>query len=332
MENKLANLHLEWVVVSKRRLRAVALLVLALIVLGAGLYLSLYGNALKSPRKAALNDGARFMTLEGEVRVVRPATRENTKADGNTRLYPGDVVQTRATGRASLTLADGSTLSIHPNSVITIAENSGTRDSGFAHVRVAVEGGRIKVNTDKQTSQTSNIVETPITRNKLSGQTAASFDVHEDNSEEIRVTAGSVEAHTRGGDATIRAGEYVALGRSGDIQRHERLLDTLVPYAPPNLERVQAGADGTATVTLRWSHPMAAPAASYHIEIASSPFFVKSGIVFERNLLSAPKLVVTELPLGNYFWRVRATTATGQASEWCEPQKFIIIQHAAVSN
>lgn len=329
MDHKLDHLHLEWVVVSKRRIGIViALCVLTLLLLAGGLYLSLYGNPFQTTRDdAAAIEATRFKALEGEVRVVRSQTREMMKADGSTRLYPGDVVQTQATGRASLTLADGSTLSIHPNSVITIAENTGTKDGGFAHVRVAVEGGRVKMNTERQTPQTRNIVETPVASSQLSGQTAVAFDVHEDKTEEIRVSAGSVEANMRGVKTTIRAGEYIALSRSGDIERRERLLDTLVPYAPTNLERIQMRADGTASVNLRWSYPMAASAASYRIEIALSPFFVKPGIVFERDHLTAPRLVVTELSDGNYFWRVRAITATGQASEWCEPQKFTIIPH-----
>ena len=32
----------------------------------------------------------------------------------------------------------------------------------------------------------------------------------------------------------------------------------------------------------------------------------------------------SDLRAGVYFWRVRATAATGQASDWSDPQKFII--------
>ncbi|HEV2761951.1 MAG TPA: FecR domain-containing protein [Pyrinomonadaceae bacterium] len=323
MRNESARVNLEWVVVSKRRVYAAALLLLA--ALGAGAYLWLNG----SPSSPALADsppveGARFQILEGEVRVVRSGTREVVKADAGTRLFPGDVVQTQATGHASLKLADGSTLSIQPNSVIAIAENAGSGAGTAAHVRVAVEGGQVKVNTEAQPPGVSNVVETPLAKNSLSARTAATFDVHEDRSEEVRVGSGAVERSTGEGRTAIGAGEYVAFGGSGEVRRRERLLDAPVAYAPAHLERIPAQADGEAAVTLRWTRPMASVPAFYQVELASSPFFVKQGIVFERGRLSAPELIITGLRQGNYFWRVRAVSNAGQDSEWCTPQKFTV--------
>ena len=325
MRNESARVSLEWVVVSKRRVYTAALLLLALTALGAGSYLWLNGG----PSGAALAgsppaESARFQTLEGEVRVVRNVTREIVRADADTRLHPGDVVQTQATGRASLKLADGSTLSIQPNSVLAIAENTGTGGGRAAHVRVAVEGGQVRMNTEAQSPGVSNVVETPLAKNTLSARTAATFDVHEDRSEEVRVGSGTVERSTGAGRTAIGAGEYVAFGGSGEVRRRERLLDAPVAYAPAHLEKIPAQADGEAAVTLRWTRPMASVPAFYQVELASSPFFVKQGIVFERGHLSAPELIITGLRQGSYFWRVRAASNTGQDSEWCTPQKFTV--------
>ena len=325
MRNESAHVSLEWVVVSKRRVYTAALLLLALTALGAGSYLWLNGG----PSQAALAgsppaDGVRFQIIEGEVRVVRDVTREVVRADADTRLHPGDVVQTQATGRASLKLADGSTLSVQPNSVLAIAENTGTGGGRAAHVRVAVEGGQVKMSTEAQSPGVSNVVETPLAKNSLSARTAATFDVHEDRSEEVRVGSGSVERSTGAGRTAIGAGEYVAFGGSGDIKRRERLLDAPVAYAPAHLEKIPAQANGAAAARLRWTRPMASASAFYRVELASSPFFVRGGIVFERGRLLAPELTITGLRQGNYFWRVRAVSDTGQASEWCAPQKFMV--------
>lgn len=325
MRNESARVGLEWVVVSKRRVYAAALLLSALALLGAGWYFRLHAT----PSGAALAgsppaEGARFKTLEGEVRVVRNVTREFVKADADTRLFPGDVVQTQTTGRASLKLADGSTLSIQPNSVLTIAENVGTGGGRAAHVRVAVEGGQVRMNTEAQSPGVSNIVETPQAQNSLSARTAATFDVHEDRSEEVRVGSGTVERSAGAGRTAIGAGEYVAFGGSGEVKRRERLLDAPVAYAPAHLEKIPAQDGGEAAVRLRWTRPMASAPAFYQVELASSPFFVKQGIVFERGRLSAPALIITGLRQGNYFWRVRAVSNTGQDSEWCTPQKFTV--------
>lgn len=43
---------------------------------------------------------ARFIAFEGDVRVIRAATRETITPGSDTELYPGDTVQTLASGRA----------------------------------------------------------------------------------------------------------------------------------------------------------------------------------------------------------------------------------------
>ncbi len=90
--------------------------------------------------------------------------------------------------------------------------------------------------------------------------------------------------------------------------------------------RLLAAAGGVTDVNLEWTRSLTTVAATtYRVEIATSPFFVKPGIIFERAELVAPKLIVTELRPAPYFWRVRAEAASGQVSEWCEPQKFSVV-------
>jgi hypothetical protein len=324
MSNKPLGPRLEWVTIPKRHLYTVVGLLGALALFGAGTYLWWHG----AHRTPAHDDsqavaGPLYATFEGTVRVVRAGTRETIFATEDTRLQPGDTVQTEANGRASIKLADGSTLLVRPNSVVTVSENAGASVGSAARVRVAVAGGQVSVNTEAQTPATSNVVETPLAGNRLSAQTAVSFDVHEDKSEEVRVSSGVVARDTRGTRTTIQAGEYVAFDQAGEVNRREQLLDAPVPYAPADGAKIRLPAEGTAVVTLQWTQPQAATA-SYHVEIASSPFFVKAGIVFERDQLVAPKLIVTALGPGTYYWRVRAVAPKGQTSEWCAPQKFTI--------
>lgn len=324
MENRSALSNLEWVVVSKRQIYAViALLTLAL---GAGLYLWRYGNPFGSTQdNSPVTEGARFDIFEGEVRVIRALTRETIIADARTRLYPGDVVQTLEAGHASILLVDGSVLTIRPNSVLTIAENRSASPGRDGHVRVNVERGEVEVSTERQVPETSNIVETMLSENRLSRKTVASFDVHDDHSEEIRVSVGAIESSMSGGKTTIHGGEYVALSRTGDVRRREQLLDAPIPYAPSNLERLELRPGSHASIALQWTHPMAATEVFYRVEIATSPFFVKAGIIFERDHLITPKLTITDLRPGNYFWRVQAVSQTGQSSGWSEPQKFTAV-------
>jgi hypothetical protein len=51
---------------------------------------------------------------------------------------------------------------------------------------------------------------------------------------------------------------------------------------------------------------------------------VADGKVIERDQLASTEFTVSDLRPGVYFWRVRATASTGQASDWSDPKKFII--------
>ena len=95
---------------------------------GAGLYVWKYGNPLKNIAEVKNPAGARFVSFEGDVRVIRAATREMIPANSETELYPGDTVQTQANGRARIGLADGSTLLIKPNSTIIECDAHGVDD------------------------------------------------------------------------------------------------------------------------------------------------------------------------------------------------------------
>src|SRR5205085_2651677 len=83
------------------------------------------------------------------------------------------------------------------------------------------------------------------TRNNVAGQTNASFVVDGDNTEDIRVSSGSVDTTTRGGEhTTLQSGEYVAFNQQGSVKSREHLLDMPAPTQPRDLERIPVGANG----------------------------------------------------------------------------------------
>jgi hypothetical protein len=324
MVTRVSRFDGDWWVVQKR-LIYIAVIVAALAVTagGAGLYVWAYGNPFKGAAvDAGSPTGARFVSLEGGVRVVRANTRETLQARADTRLFPGDLVQTQEDGRARVTLADGSTLFVKPNSVVTIAENTSAEGGRATKVRVAVESGQINVRTEQQNEGAQNIVGTHLTESRVGAETDASFHVREDKTEAIRVGTGAVETSTSGGDTTtLRSGEYAAVNQQGTISQKEKLLAAPVPVAPKNLERVP----GATAVALKWQRPQTGAPAHYRVEVATSPFFVPAGKLIERDQLQATELTVDDLRQGNYFWRVLAVAQSGQASDWSEPQKFVVV-------
>jgi len=328
MDTKVSSNDFEWWVVSKRLIyTGVVVTLFSLAAGGAILYVWLYGNPFKGvAADAGAAAGARFVSLEGGVRVVRADTREVLQARADTRLLPGDVVQTQEDGRARITLADGSNLLVKPNSVVTIAENRPADEGNLPKVRVAVESGQVNVRTEEQPAGATNVIGTRLTESRLTSQTDASFHVRDDKSEAIRVSTGALETSTRGGDVTtLSGGEYVAVNPQGGIAERERLLAPPAPANPRNLERIAARKGGATAVALRWQRPATGAPAHYRVEVATSPFFVPSGKLIERDRLQASELAVDDLREGNYFWRVLAVSASGQASDWSEPQKFSVV-------
>jgi hypothetical protein len=227
-------------------------------------------------------------------------------------------------------MADGSSLMLRPNSTVIIRDNTKSEgdDGQRTNVRVAVEGGQVNVRTEAQPEGTNNVVETRQTQNRLAAQTDASFGVNGSNgSEEIRVGTGSLETTTRAGETTVvRDGEFIPITSQGSIGRREKLLDVPMPTTPRDLAKVYTGSSGSTAVNLRWQRPPVGAPTYYRVEVATSPFFVSGARVIERDQLVAMEFNVADLRTGVYFWRVRATAASGQTSEWSEPQKFIVAQ------
>jgi hypothetical protein len=327
MATRVSHFEIDWWIIQKRAVYIGALiLVLCVMAGGTALYVWKYGNPLKNvAMHSAPLAGARFMSFEGDVRVIRNTTRQVVLANNDVQLYPGDTVQTQADGRARISMADGSTVVVRPNSTIIIRDNASAEDGKRSNVHVVVDSGQMMVRTQQQSEDNKNVIETPKTQNQISGQTAASFGVNPEGSEEIRVNSGAVESANRIGERmTLQGGEYVSVNQSGTISKPQRLLDVPQPLQPRDLEKILAGASGSASVALRWQKPQSGVPAYYRVEVATSPFFVPEGKVIERDQLVVTQFNASDLRPGAYFWRIRASASSGQTSDWSEPLKFIV--------
>jgi len=332
MATRVSHFEIDWWIIQKRAVHiAVLILVLCVIAAGAGVYVWKYGNPLKN---VALHSdplaGARFMSFEGDVRVIRSSTRQVVVANNDVQLYPGDTVQTQADGRARISMADGSTVVVRPNSTIIIRDNASAEDGKRSNVHVVVDSGQMSVRTQPQSEDNKNVIETPKTQNQISGQTAASFGVNTEGTEEIRVNSGTVESANRAGERlSLQGGEYVSVNQSGTISKPQKLLDVPQPVQPHDLEKIFAGSNGSASVALRWQRPQSGLPSYYRVEVATSPFFVSAGRVIERDQLVVTQFNASDLRPGAYFWRIRATASSGQTSDWSEPLKFMVTTHGA---
>jgi hypothetical protein len=326
VRNKTTRFAFDWWIVEKRFVYLViAIFACCGLAAGAAVYVWKYGNPFRNVAVVNHPAGARFVSFEGDVRVIRAATREMIPATADTELYPGDTVQTQASGRARIGLADGSTLLVKPNSTIIVRDNARADDGKKTNVHVVVDSGQLSVRTEQQQAGTTNVVETPKTKNTMGEQTSASFGVNPEGTEEIRVSTGVIETSNQAGDkASIKGGEYVSVNNSGRISAAQKLLEVPQPARPHDLEEVYINSGGAANVALKWQRPQSGTPAYYRVEVATSPFFVADGKVIERDQLVATEFGASDLRPGVYFWRVRATAGSGQISDWSDPLKFIV--------
>jgi hypothetical protein len=323
MEKKYRGIYVDWWQIKRSTVLSGAAIILFLALFGAGGWW-LYRSDLFSaqPETAdAPKDAARVVSFEGDVRIVRAATRETILVTKPTFVSAGDTIQTQADGRAQVEMIDGSTLSIRPNSAVVIRNSASI--FGGTNVRVSLDGGQINVKTQDQTDQTNNVVEVLESENRVFAQTDASFNINEQNGGEIRISRGGVETNVGGERTVIKENEFAAVN-NGKIAPKERLLDAPKPVAPANSEQISAASD----VSFRWQKPEANSAVGFYLQVSKSPFFVADGIIIERDNLTSQIFTLANLAPGIYYWRLRASSASGQTSDWSEIWKFTITKAA----
>lgn len=324
MERKQRKFYVDWWQIKRSTVYGGAAMIFLFALLGGGGWW-LWRNDffLAAPETTeAPKDSAKIISFEGDVRIIRAATRETILVTRVTFVAAGDTIQTQADGRAQLQMIDGSMLSIRPNSTIVIRDSASI--FGGTNVRVTLDTGQLNVKTQNQTEASENVVEVLESENRVFPQTDASFNINEQNGGEIRISRGGVESNVGGEKVVIKENEFAAVN-NGKIQPKESLLDAPKLVAPQNSEQITAASD----VSFRWQKPEANSAINFHLQVARSPFFVADAIVIERDALTNQIFTLANLAPGTYYWRLRATAASGQTSDWGEPWKFTIVKQTS---
>jgi nitroreductase len=325
MEPKYRKFYVDWWNIRKSTVYGtLAALVFLAMLVGGGWWL-LKSNWLfdDTGNLEVPKDAARLISFEGDVRIIRASTRQSDKVTQKTFVLAGDTVQTGGDGRAQIQMIDGSVISVRPNSTVVIRDS--TSIFGGTNVRVSLGDGQINVRTENQTEASQNIVEVKESENRLFSQTEASFNINQKSGGgEIRISRGGVESTVGGEKNVIKENEFASIS-NGRLSARENLLKPPQLVAPAALEQILASARGAADVSFRWQKIEAASGA-YSLQVAASPFFVADAIVKESDGLNTPNLMLANLAPGTYYWRVRASAASGQTSEWSEPWRFTVIK------
>lgn len=330
MADKSRNYYVDWWNIKRSTIYGALALILFLAATAGGIWWAIKNgdNIAKTENTDLPKDAARLLSFEGEVRIMRAATRETILVTKETYLAAGDTVQTQADGKAQIKMIDGSVLSVRPNSTVVIRDSSSI--FGGTNVRVALDDGQINVRTQDQTAETQNVVEMQESENRLYSQTDASFNISDQNNGgEIRISRGSVDSTVGGEKTTINENEFAKVS-GGKLTAKEKLLAPPTLVSPAQNAQIVASGNGSADASFRWEK-MDSGASSFQLQIAKSPFFVPDAMLLMRESLNSPTFSLANLTPGTYYWRVRVNSASGQSTDWSEPWRFSIIKSGASS-
>jgi hypothetical protein len=325
MEQKYRKFYVEWWRIRKSTIwGGISILVLIALISGGVWYASRNNWFLPDQLSDVPKNAARIIAFEGDVRIIRAATRETIVVTKETFVAAGDTVQTQSDGKATVQMIDGSVYSVKPNSTVVIRDNSSI--FGGNNVRVSLDDGQLNVRTQDQAEGSENVVEMSESETRLKSQTEASFNADADNKNgEIRISRGSVETTVGGEKQTIAENEFASVS-SGKLTSKEKLLAAPKLVTPENSGQIVDVNGNGASVGFLWQPDAAAGVISYHFQAGRLAGFSQDSLIVDRGSLSMKDFRINGMVPGTYYWRVRASNRTGQTSQWSDPWRFNVIR------
>ena len=328
MESKYRKFYVDWWLIRRSTIYRLIVFVVVLAGTAGGVWWAMQSDwFVVNDVSNAPRDAAKIISFEGDVRIIRAATRETIVIKKESYVAAGDTIQTQADGRATVQMIDGSIYTVRPNSTVVIRDNSSI--FGGKNVRVALDDGQLNVRTDDQPENAENIVEMMDSETRLLSETDASFNADaEANGGEIRISRGTVETTVGGETATIGADKCASVN-NGRIGSTGQLLPPPTLALPANSAQIIDTSGSGVGITFNWQDNGGGPIASYYIQVTKSPSFSADAILADRSNLSAREFRLAGLTPGNYYWRLKATSKSGQTSDWSEPGRFSVIRQQA---
>ncbi len=325
MEPQYKKIYVEWWKIRRSTIYVlVGILVISLII-GIFSWLAMRNNwfsqenVMPQPKNAAS-----ILSFEGDVRIIRAATRETVVVTRETFIAAGDTIQTQSDGKAIVQMIDGSVLTVRPNSTLIIKDNSSI--FGGANVRVSLDDGQLNVRTDQLPADAENVVEMSESQTTIKSQTDASFNAQA-NGGEIRITRGSVDTTVGGAKTTLNENEFASVN-DGRITSKEQLLLSPRPVQPSDGSQLVDPGAGVG-VTFVWEDASTIPISGYYIQVSRSPIFAADSILVDRSSLTSREFRLAGLQPGTYYWRVRSTARSGQTSDWNPHAKFTVVRRGS---
>lgn len=334
---KIRHVEVYWHTVSYKTVGLVIVLIVVIVI--AGMYATIpnwteiaekkLNNALGNQVEEALASAqtqAKFVNLDGKVQVKKVNSVTWVDADYHTTLDKGDLIQTGSDGAARVTFADGTEYTVNKDTLITVEENTVTRDHSNTAVRINT--GAVDLATPMWTlrdAQAAVSIEDATAYMKQNSRATVKNDPTK-NEHEILVANGGAEV--KRGNETIELTQWqkATVPTGGPIQKS----DVLAPpglVAPLNLAPIISENPKSAMIRFEWQ-PVD-QAVGYTLRISPTTMFTK---LVKQISVSGTSVEVTGLDAGDYFWNVTATDAKKETSEFSETFKFSLVAQGKTQN
>src|SRR5712692_11942671 len=327
---KISRIEVYWTTVTYRTMAVYVVLLFAIVM--ATLYLiypDWYGTGFRrlsnalGGRTAAVavlsQNQARFVNLDGKVQVKKVNSVQWVSADYRMTLDKGDLIETGSDGAGRLTFVDGTTYTVKADTLVTVEENSVSRDRA-TRVGVHISSGAVDLSTGSWESAASKAevsFENAVASLRQNSRAAVRSDP-KSNEHEITVAAGSAEVQRGDQKVEIAKWEKVTFPTGGALTKSNVLAPPDLTE-PVNLQPLIVPDPQHASVRFGWK---AVPgAAGYQLRVSNTSMFAK--VLAERRT-GATGAEVTGLDAGDYFWNVTAIDTHKRSSEPSETYKFTL--------
>ena len=261
---------------------------------------------------------ARFVAVDGKVRVKPNAKEAWGDARLSDRLHVGDVVQTETRAGAQIQFNSGSLVSVRPASVVYIG---GSAEASTAAWRV--QSGRVNFSVGDATED----IVTPTLRTTALQSASGNIDVGDAGDTGVKIFRGQAEVETTQGQRiTLGENQALQVDAAGMAGARMELPPPPTLVAPAPKAKLPLVAPPAATAKLSWN--AVKNGVTYRVAVDYN--VIQANLLLSAALdqpgISGTAHELAGLSVGRYFWRVSAVNKDGLEGAFSRVSFFSVVE------
>ena len=268
---------------------------------------------------AGEENGAHFLTIEGNVEYSRGETNDFKKADIRTSLLNGDWVKTGDDASAELIFQqNGSIFTVGPNALLEVYSSMNPATSRQTNA-VQMQVGTVEVATSNEVST----VRTPGNQVTVDSESTTQVGVDHTKATSVLAEKGTAAVVAMSGDkpapgvepVKLNVGEKLSAAENGTFSPVKKLVSAPALVNPPDNQVYTLAPNSR--VEFSWQPQPGA--AAYQLQVSRSRLFSTFEINTRRDKPGAAAALKSE---GTYYWRVASLGPDGETGPFATFRRF----------